>query len=367
MPLAAWRAITDNSQRIIACFGDSVTEGTGGNCGGYPEILRQLMTKKWASGGYGFYGTWRSHWVYTSGANAWDTSQGGSSKPWNIGPYDGGIMDVNTKVVIGNTASKIATWYRYSYQWPAQLYSEGGPAIDSFTLWVVDSTGSGTFSYSIDGGAWTNVSYSWSNNNTLARITINSPIANNLRVRGANAAGTATNLYLVGIEPKVSTPGSLVHNMGAASEFTFSSIRLDNSKWGGWLDIIKPKVATIIYTNDLDFGWDSTSYQNRLQAFIDKVAANGGETIIITMWGQNGRNAANYTAQRSIHQNLANVNNLYHLNLYDLVGDFSAAQAAGLISDNLHPNNNGYARIADYLWSYLGVDTNTPHFKVIAN
>lgn len=355
--LEAWRALSDPSDRIIACFGDSTTEGVVNiSNGGYTQVLRELMWNTWGCGGFGFYGTWREHWTFSSGADAWNTSQGGASHPWNIGPMDGGTFDVNTKVVIGNGATRIATWNKLGGSG-----ATSSPPAGSFTLWVVDSTGSGTFSYSVDAGPWVNVTGSWSNNNSLVHITINTPIESNIRVRAADSSSTATMVYLVGIEPHAESAGAKVHNIGANSEFSFSAIR-SLPGWGSWLDIVKPKIATIMFTNDLAL-WDQTAYQNRMQTFVDRVKANNGEPVIMTMCGQSGRNPTNYSQQRAANQNVADANNLIHINFYDIMGDFAAASAAGYMADNLHPNNKGAQVIAQHIWSCLGATGSGPRVR----
>lgn len=360
--LEAWKAISDPADRVIACFGDSTTEGTVNiRNGGYTQVLRELMWSAWGCGGFGFYGTWREHWTFTGGGDAWDTSQGSAAHSWNIGPMDGGTFDLNTKVVIGNGATKIATWNRLG-----GTGATSGPPAQSFTLWFVDSTGSGTFSYSIDNGSWTDVAYSWSNSHTLATITVNTHINSDVRVRAADSSGTATTLYLVGIEPHAATGGATVHNIGANSEFSFSAVR-SISGWGSWLDIVKPKIATIMFTNDLALFWNQTDYQNRMQTFIDRVKINDGEPIIMTMCGQNGRDPTNYSQQRAANQTLADINNIPHINFYDIMGDFAAANAAGYMADNLHQSNKGAKVMAQHIWSYVGSTGAGPRVRATAS
>lgn len=338
--LDAWKAISDPTTRVIAAFGDSTGQGTVGvTNGGYCEILRELMRSRWGKACAGFFGTWWSHWSYTTGGNAWTNAT--VSDAWDVGPYMPQFSPAHTKRA--DTASKIATWTKPS-----------GLQVTSFTLYMVDGAGSGNFSYSIDGGSYTNVSNSWNQDNSLDAITINSPVSSTVAIRGANASGTGVNTYLVGIEPHSGTTGVKLHNLCVNGEATYSVVRTTAGDWGKWIDLVQPDLITIMYTNDV-LVFNATDYQNRLQSLISRVTAYGGEAILMSFFEQDGRDTTTQATMRSIHASLAQSNNIPHINFYDLVGGgYSAAVAAGYMSDALHPSNSGAVFIANHMWAHIG-------------
>lgn len=345
--LDAWKAIADPAQRVVACFGDSTGEGVAGIAnGGYVQVLRDLMRSRWGMGGLGFNGCWRDEWAFTAGGDAWTASAGGDA--WAVGPYQG--VWVTAQTMLGNTATKIATYTKPAAQLP----------ITSFDIWVVDGPSAGNFSYSIDGGAWTNVSHTWNSDNSLDKITIGSSVTTSIRVRGANAAGTATNVYLTGIEPKSAGTGVVVHNMAANFESSPAIIR-SNPGWGSWIDQVQPDVALIMYTNDL-LTWNKAAYKTRIQEFIDRVEANGGEAIVMTMCGQSDRDGAEVQEQQAAHDELAADNNIYHINFYEIMGNYVTSNAAGYMVDIAHPSVKGTKVMAHHIWAHLGrTDQGTRH------
>lgn len=361
--LEAWRAIADPEDRIIACFGDSTTEGTVNiKNGGYPEILRQLVANKWGeTKDYGFYGSWRDHWTFTSGGNAW--TLGTSSDAWSVGPHQGGSP--NASVMFANGSSKVGTWSNNLGSNNIIMGTTSIPAT-SFSLYVVDGSGAGNFSYRVGGafGAWTDVSETWNNDNSIKVITINTEIIlGSLEVRAANSAGTAVNIYLIGVQPHSSITGPELHNMGVNGKFLSTMVRTTGPDWGKWIDIVQPMIATVMFTNDLLL-WSQPNWETQLNTFITRVRSYGGEPIIMTMCGQNGRETSNYDQQRSSNQSVAAAQGVIHINFYEIMGDFATASAAGYMADDLHPSNKGAKLMAQHIWSYLGSTGNGARFRI---
>jgi lysophospholipase L1-like esterase len=361
--LQAWRAIADPEDRVIACFGDSTTEGTVGvTNGGYPEQLRQLMVNRWGqTADYGFYGTWRDHWSFTSGGDAW--TLGTISEAWSVGPFQAGTP--NASVMFANGSSKVATWSN-NLSGSNTIVATTGVPVNSFSLYMVDGSGAGNFSYRLGGvfGSWTNVSETWNNDNSIKVITVNSEIlTGSLEVRAANSAGTAVNTYLIGVQPHSLTTGPRVHNMGVNGKFLSTFVRTTGPDWGKWIDIVQPKIAIVMFTNDLLL-WSQANWETQLNAFISRVRSNGGEPIIMTMCGQNGRENGNYDQQRSSNQSVAAAQGVIHINFYDIMGDYATANAAGYMADNLHPSNKGAQLMAQHIWSHIGSTGNGARFRI---
>lgn len=344
MSLAAWHALSSDAAHTVACFGDSTTEGTGQTNPAelsWPAILRTRLSVAWGRQTNGFLGPWRDDYLTFAGT----PTQSATSDTWNRGPFS--IDTLDSTVFRLNSSTDIAT------------YTVRGAPVQHVKLYVIDGPSSGNFSVSIDGGAFANVSNTWSQDLSMDLLTINGPISSTLRIRGANAAGTTVLAYLVGVEADYNAAaGAVVHNVGSAGAFGAFLVRLsgDSGDWGAWLDRVQPAVATWMFTNDVTALWNPTNWQARAEAFVDRVRANGGEAILMSFYEQGSRSITDQAEARSRLKTVAAAKVCPLIDFYDLVGDAAAAVAAGLMpsTSDVHATTKGHRYIADRVFNLLG-------------
>jgi hypothetical protein len=153
---------------------------------------------------------------------------------------------------------------------------------------------------------------------------------------------------LLGIEPTYTT-GLTISNAGrpssAAGEWLFSTdwSRLYSAAFAvnnGNLTPLKPDVALInIGTNT------NTSTLDDITSFITNVK-NLSIPVLLLAFGGVG-SAGSYDAKRVRLYDIADALDLPLLDFTSLIGDSTAATAAGLMGDAVHENTRGYATEAD--------------------
>jgi hypothetical protein len=344
MTLQAWRDIADPTTRKIACIGDSTTEI------GWAAIIRDLASQRWGYGGYGIRHMgkeWGQSGVWT---------HGGLADTWNIGFQSGGFSP-NNGTWLGNGATAIQTWTR-----PIDC-----PAISSFDLYVCDGSGAGNFSYSVDGGAYTNVAATWAGLNALKKISIATAVTSTVAVRAANAAGTAVNTYLVGIEPRCSTTGVKVHDVSASGAFSNQFIRTaatgNVGDWTQWLLMEQPQLVFMNFVNDLTIwgGSHPADFQQRYDDFGALVTGYGGTVVYYRYFefsDGTGGASPTYANQDDAGARIKTVAQKYGGHFYDLKaihGNFATVTAASIIgSDSTHPTPKGSRLMANHAWNRAG-------------
>ena len=324
---------------VMGAFGDSTTEGNVAvSNGGWVEQLRILADPRWPRGSDGTHPFNRDPWTTTSGVDAWTGST--TSDVWDCQPCLGGV-GLYQATWLGNTATKIATWTK-----------PGSLTVEAFTIYAVDGPSSANFSYSVDNGAWTNVSITWNQDNTIKQIKIAMAVTNTVRIRGANSSGTARNAYIMGLEPTRRGPGWIIHNFGNNADFGFNLTRSTAGNGHAWFDLVQPSLCTWMYTNDAIF-YDSATYQSNMSTFADMVIGYGGSVLFMNFFEQPGRAAA-MTGMRADLKTVAANYNMPYIDFYDLVGDNAAAIAAGYMNAaDLHPNNAGAVFMAQEIWKVI--------------
>jgi lysophospholipase L1-like esterase len=335
MTLDAWRDISNPATRKIACVGDSTTEI------GWAAILRDLATQRWGYGGYGVR-PMNKEW-----AQSGTPTKAGGSDAWEVGFVRSGASP-NCGTWRLNTATDIFTWTK----------PNDCPAITGFKLLMGDGPSSANFSYSIDGGAYTNVSGTWTQNNSLRQITINTPVNSTVAVRGANAAGTAVLTYICGIEPLCATTGVKVHDISASGGFSNHLIRTgDAGDWTQWFLQEQPQLVFMNFINDMTFwtGGLPAAFQQRYDDFGAFITGYGGTVVYYRYFEWVGPSTV---TQDDAGARIYAVAQKYGGLFYDLKaihGNFAAVSAAGIIgSDNTHPTPKGSRLMANHAWNHAG-------------
>lgn len=344
-----YNAFNNPANITIACYGDSTTFGTGStNTIGWPGALRSLVVNRWGTGSNGLHTRDRNTSLTTSG-DAWTKAT--TSDTWDRTPCKSGVL-AQQAVYLANGSTKIATWTK-----PSIL------TVDGFYIWAVDGASSGNFSYSTDGGtSWTNVSETWSQNNSIKRILVRTSISgtNTVKVRAANAAGTAVNCYFIGIEPITKTSTYTIQNWAAAGENTATFVRTTSGNWHEALDLLQPQLVIFMFTNDAPFAealgaTDASGYIPLYNSLADTVTGYGGSILFMNFFEQVGRNVTMQAIFRAAIKSVAANYGMPCIDFYDLVGDGQAAIDAGYVSSgDIHPNDAGCAFIAQQVWKVIG-------------
>lgn len=333
----------------IVCFGDSTTFGTSTtNNLGWPGALRSLAAARWGTGSDGLHTRDRNTSLTTSG-NAWTKAT--TSDAWDRSPCLAGVL-AQAATYLGNGSAKIATWTKPSYL-----------TVNGFYIWAVDGASSANFSYSTDGGtSWTDVSQTWTQSNSIKRILVNTTITgtNTVKVRGANAAGTAVNCYFIGIEPITTSSTYVIQNWAAASENTASFVRTTSGNWHEAFDLLQPQLVIYMMTNDIGItealgGTDVTTWRPLIESIFNVVTGYGGSMILMNFFEQVGRNVTLQADYRAMNKDIAASYGMPCIDFYDLVGNGQAAIDAGYVnSGDIHPNDTGAAYMAQQIWKVIG-------------
>lgn len=136
-----------------------------------------------------------------------------------------------------------------------------------------------------------------------------------------------------------------------------SGWRIDqiDAKINGWMDTYKPNIVLLhVGTNDISQKYDLTNAPNRLGGLIDKICAklpSGGKLYVAKIIPISYADVKNYNNQISqVVQNKASQGKSVYL-----VDMFSALTTADL-GDGVHPNKNGYDKMADVWYSAIRND-----------
>ena len=343
--LAAWDAISETSNRTIAVIGESNAQAFGVTIAeNWPGVLRR--SARWPSRGLGFRHL-GFEWTSSGSPTRHD-----ASATYNKGPYRYGFRL--------NTSSQT-----YTYTVPA-----GHTAHSTSKLVYVDASGSGNWSFRINGGSWTASGAATAGDNGIKTVEIGTTVdaAGTIEVRGANAAGTNVQLDLLGIDLRNGTStGLLVHNVAfAAHKLTGGLIAgvfesFVHSTSGddlAILDYLDPDVCVCWFVSDAILE-DIPTFRSGVQEVIDRVHGNGGKMVLpkypeiegsgFTSQNQSDLNAA-YLAE-------AAENSTAYVDVHAAFGGSAAAgQGLGYFQggDNAHFSATGHARVAASMWRLLG-------------
>ncbi len=344
--LDPWYALLNDSRvplKMVAC-GDSVTQGDvpPQNNGGWTEMLRNNALSRWGKGGEGLWAIYRENWV---AVGTW--VQATTSDVWDSHNHQ------TTK--FANGSAKTYTWTT-----PASM------SIDNFDLYIVDGPGSANFAYSFDGGStWTNTAFTLIQDNQVKKqhFAHSLPVGATFKMRAANAAGTAVNVYLIGIEPRTSTPGLIVENIAHNGDLlAFSEERVTVGNKRSWFQLEQPKLVVIEYWNDTV--WQTAvEFQARLLSFVNFVVGYGGCVLLHCYLELDQGSAVEATYRAAFHA-VAAATGMPIIDYYQLIGDRAAAEAGGyLIPVNQHPTNLMTQFMADRVWEIISHGTVGTRFQ----
>ena len=351
--LPNWNGIAKND-RVICIMADSTGELDEGVTteNTYPMLIREKMRAAWGIDGTGFLGTWRG----TNGSDEWGEAGSGFSATgwtesattdlWGQGPdIQGSNLYRGTQQGVGSTA--VATFTLPDWLREAAI---------SVVLYMVDGASSNNFSFSVDGGAWTDTAATWTQDSKMKRVNLAVTPTSTIAVRAATAAGTSRTLYLSGIEIKTSLDGATLHDVSGSGEGLYSTAYNDAvgglADAMGFLDLLQPQATVVSYTNDFEpaFYGDGT----RIGTDLDYIVARSTYGIVIPMmfWGQGRADAATrFPATATVYDSKATSG--AYIDLWDRYGNYSTVNALGYMADTLHPNDAGSREIARVLWRIL--------------
>ena len=341
--LPNWNGIAYND-RVICIMADSTGELDEGVTteNTYPMLIREKMRAAWGIDGTGFLGTWRDEWAFTG---TWTDST--ANDLWGQGPYITGIYPyVNTQQGVGS--GSVATFTLPDWLREAPLSSPNVGVI----LYMVDGASSANFSYSVDGGAWTDTAATWTQDSKMKRVNLAVTPTSTVAVRAANAAGTSATIYLSGIEIKTSLNGATLHDVSASAEGLYSTAyNAGVADAMGFLDLLQPQATVVSYTNDLADPFYNTT---RIGTDLDYIVARSTYGIVIPMmfWGQDRLYAdPRFPDTAAIYDSKATSG--AYIDLWDRYGYYANVSTLGYMADTLHPNDAGSREIARVLWRIL--------------
>lgn len=334
------KALTSTTPASILCLGDSITQGvssTPQRLYNWPSQLRALLN---ASGRLGLVG---------EGA-AFNTGQasGGSKtaydERWTLGTgwtwSSGGVVNNSMCQGTGGNPTTFAL-----------------PSCDSVTIYYMRHSIGGTWTYSIDGGAATNVN----SNGTLLltsvtfsvtagthTLTITSPASNYALI-----LGVAWSTSSAPLDVNVVTGGGT--NGITSSKLTDET----NSGYGGLsvIDLLKPDLTIVCMgRNDSNpaNGVTVAQYLSNLTGFIQRVRTTNTKDIMLLT--PPPASAATYTNDSQIVSTLYTLADTYDCALVDLESRFGSSWNAApysLSADNIHPNDAGSRVLAQTVASVL--------------
>lgn len=263
------------SQIFLA--GDSLTLRTLGDYsnaflgpGNWPDLFTEVLATRLklpvlTSGIRGVHLV--SEWAYSAGFTDVLTTDAFDKAPYNC--------STTVPARYGNGATKTLTWTK----------PPGLRLLIGFNLYLVDKTGSGEISYSIDGGSFTNTGQTFIQDNKILKFYVNTPITSSLVIRCADAAGVAHDGLVIGIEAvyslastglivhDIAVTGQLLHNLVLATSGDRMAI-FDSVKYGTGSPVtVGPTLGIVLlHLNDNSLG-NTGTYNTDIGAFKTRVGS----------------------------------------------------------------------------------------------
>ena len=322
----------------LLCIGDSVTQGFGAVSGGWtpnaragawPERLAALLN------GRGLPASAAS----VAGAGAADGASGGYpaydprvtlGAGWSVNALTG----MGGKLFSG-AASSGGAW----------SFQPDGP-VDRFDLWAVTNTALGVLTVETDGAV---------------RATVNTT-----KAAGMEIATVAFPETSGPVSVRWASGGAVFVAGGIAWRSDVKRARVVNAGWGGsriadWtttdqpyraygsLPVAAPDLTVVCLTiNDWNAGVAAATYRTQLGLLVDRAAITGDVLLMTGCPSDPAQGKASYATQGAIRDAVFEVAAAKGLATpIDGTALFGGGFAGGLMSDAVHPNAAGQARIAE--------------------
>lgn len=341
-PNSIWNAIPESSSRNIMVVGASNARALGvEEQQSWVGKIRNMYSR-WPSRGRGFRMCAQPDWTTTGTFTKIDTGTDDN------GPF-GGIRRLS-----GSGNSQKFT-----------KISGAGDVVKSIVY--NDSTGSGNWSYSLDGAAYQASGAATLGDHNLKTLAVSDPVST-IEIRGANAAGTTVQADILGVIIEnatgkarwddVAVDGHRISGDQLSSLDSFT--RIGPTGYGGTgnpmgiIEVLDPDILIINdYYNDLsngtaDVNW-LTTYQTALNALIDRAQSiNCDVCCILYPEGTNSDSNHSFANQTSIRNATASVAASQGVSTADVFTAFGGSLANAVAA--------GYFQADQTHWSDLGHD-----------
>jgi lysophospholipase L1-like esterase len=332
----------------LACIGDSTTAGLGAGTGGtkYTDARARSMPAQLAA-----MLTARDPRLKTTYANVWANSG------------DGGLVTGNPQLTLGtgwaNSAGPSPGGNPFSCSTNGAGVLGWAPQVqaDTIVIYWVRNSGTGTFTYSVDGGA-ASAPIATSGAHSLQSTSISVPLGvHSLAVNRVDGAGT---VYIAGFEMfNSAAPSVRVQNMGHSG----STAAIWVAANVGYAPL--PGVAT--YAPDLtiiNLGINDVrtlpatitdgTFTANMRTIITNAQISGDVVLMVPhLVVPSGGSQALEVILRGLIYDLATEKDCVVVNMAELLGTYAASSARGLFFDTLHLNAAGYDHTAGFLADVL--------------
>lgn len=317
----------------LNCYGDSITWGAttaSPSVENWPARLRAMLKQKYGTQA----GTGVVYWHDWNTTNDPSLNQIGTWEAAGFGPFGVSCASTNTP------GSKI------TFTPPADC--------DSFTVHYLKSTGCGTFTMSVDGGAATNVdAVAATTQSAKATIAAGASGPHTLTVTAPTGGGATGYLFVVGIEATNGSTGVRVTRCAKGGAQVSNLITgLDSAgSIATAFDLNPPTLAVLAFgMNEYLNQASVASFKADMQTAIDraKVTNSADVLLVATIPNADQSKPIKQADYRKALYELADANNVPLLDLFERWGDYTTSNAAplSLYGDLTHPNGKGYYDIA---------------------
>jgi lysophospholipase L1-like esterase len=323
----------------LLCMGDSTTMGVGGSSApsspqvsAYPAKLAALLNSYHIPAEHGLMVP--QSFYSTDADNRWNLGTGWAKQ--NFGWGSG--SDYRGLTTAGN------------------LVVTPGILADTYDIYVIQNpTGLGTIGVTATGGAQatfnTNVGPAG-----ISKFTCTASAANiNNTLTIVNIGGG--DVHICGIEPRLSTQAKvLVGNAGVGGSKTGDWSNASTNIGG--IAAIKgfaPDLTVIsLGINDaINASTPTSVYKTNMQAIIDAAKLSGDVLLVSPFPSNTGSYEPTELTYLPILTELSVTNGVGFINLHDRFISGSRANSDGYMSDTLHPNNAGYADMAQVVFNTI--------------
>lgn len=233
------------------------------------------------------------------------------------------------------------------------VYADNVISADTFDVYYVTYSGGGTIGVTATGGSTT--SQPTTGSSAIAKVTVTAASAATTNTITITATGAQ--VYIVGVEPYLSTTKKMRWGNAGVGSATTTNWVTNASTFGGpgLIRAYAPDLTFIsLGINDATAAATSATVAANLQTLIT-AAQISGSVVLMTMppssTGQAaGLNEPGYLVTIAA---LAASNGCAFADWYSRFGSYTAANALGLMSDTVHPNDLGYQDTAQMLYAGL--------------